>query len=249
MSVEVMSRVFADSKSKGAARLVLLALADEGSSTGEVTAYRRSQSWIGRKCNLDPRSVRRAIDDLVQLGELRVLAEGQGRQSSNYQITLTSPDTTSSLDRTPRPGSPDTTSSPSSRSSPTTPVNPCPPAADVTVEERFAKFWSMYPRKDARKAAESAFKSMVKRKHLDAARRALPLHITMWEEQKRPREKTPLAASWLNGERYLDELETDAHFAPPVPGKHRDAGKIMYRGDNTRFQVADDGAEIDLPDE
>lgn len=107
----------------------------------------------------------------------------------------------------------------------------------------------MYPRKEAKLPAERAFKSMMKRNHLTDARRALPLHIQMWAEQKRPREKIPLAASWLNQQRYFDELEVNTHFAAPVAGKHRDAGKIRYRGDNSRFMVGDDGSEIDMPEE
>ena len=106
------------------------------------------------------------------------------------------------------------------------------------------RFWSRYPRKEAKKAAAQAFKAMVKRGHLDEVRKALPLHMQMWVEQGRPRDKIPLASSWLTGQRYLDDLGT--HFAAPVAGKHKDAGKIFYNGDNTRYLVEDDGTHTEL---
>lgn len=247
MSVAMMTEVFASSRAKGAARLVLLALADEASSTGEISAYRRSQSWLMQKCNMSRSGIQKSLKDLVDLGELEVTDAGDGHKQASYQIyiagvTEKAPERT---DVSPRGSSGEP---PSSRSIPLEPVPSCPTPSDEVVE-RFARFWSMYPRKEAKLPAERAFKIMMKRNHLTDARRALPLHIQMWAEQKRPREKIPLAASWLNQQRYFDELEVNTHFAAPVPGKHRDAGKIRYRGDNSRFMVGDDGSEIDMPEE
>lgn len=91
MAVVVMSAVFERSRSKGAARLVLLALADVAADTGEVTAYRRSRSALAAKANVDAKTVTAAIATLVELGELEVLAVGGGRRSSDYRITLPPP--------------------------------------------------------------------------------------------------------------------------------------------------------------
>lgn len=88
MSVEALTIVFRHSASTGAARLVLLAMADEASSEGYLTAYRRSQSWFARKANVDARTVRRAIDTLVELGEVEVLTVGDGRTLSDYRLIL-----------------------------------------------------------------------------------------------------------------------------------------------------------------
>jgi hypothetical protein len=91
VSILLMSQVWKWSASKGVARLVLLALADEGNDEGEVTAYRRSQSALAVKANASIEAVRKAIKTLGELGELVVLSHGEGRASSNYQITLRHP--------------------------------------------------------------------------------------------------------------------------------------------------------------
>lgn len=83
-----MAAVWKHSRSKGAARLVLLALADEAASDGQVTAYARSQSALARKANTDVRTVRRAVDDLVELGEVVVLRHGDGQHPTDYRLVL-----------------------------------------------------------------------------------------------------------------------------------------------------------------
>lgn len=88
MSVRQMSLVFEHSHSRGAARLVLLALADVAADDGQVTAYRRSQSVLARKANVSGEGVRKAIHQLVELGELQVLVRGSGRRRSDYQLRV-----------------------------------------------------------------------------------------------------------------------------------------------------------------
>lgn len=88
MSNRALTAAFQHSAAKGTARLVILAMADEANDQGLLTAYRRSQSWLAKKANCDKGSVRRAIDALCTLGELAVLAQGDGRESSNYQLLL-----------------------------------------------------------------------------------------------------------------------------------------------------------------
>jgi len=83
-----MSAVFRTSQAKGSARLVLLAMADEASDEGLLTAYRRSQSWLAQKANVDGGTCRRAIKQLVALGEVVVIDRGDGRKSSDYQLNL-----------------------------------------------------------------------------------------------------------------------------------------------------------------
>jgi hypothetical protein len=88
VSVEALRAVFRHSTSTGAARLVLLALADEASDEGEVTAYRRSQNHLARKANAARRTVQRALDDLITSGELEELKAGDGRRQADYLIHL-----------------------------------------------------------------------------------------------------------------------------------------------------------------
>lgn len=88
VSVRQMSLVFEHSRSKGAARLVLLALADVAADDGEVSAYRRSQSVLARKANISDESVRRALRELEELGEVQVLVRGSGRRRSDYRLIV-----------------------------------------------------------------------------------------------------------------------------------------------------------------
>ncbi len=83
-----MTAVFKFSASKGAARLVLLALADEANDDGLVTAYRRSHNHLASKANIDPSSVARVTKALTELGELEVLRVGDGRASTDYRVVL-----------------------------------------------------------------------------------------------------------------------------------------------------------------
>ena len=70
----------------------------------------------------------------------------------------------------------------------------------------FNEFWKIYPRKVARKDAERAWKKLDAAQQF-AALQSLPMHVRYWEAAGRTKETTPHAASWLNGERWADELE------------------------------------------
>ena len=70
----------------------------------------------------------------------------------------------------------------------------------------FEEFWSQYPRKVARKDAERAWKKLDASQQF-AALQSLPIHVKYWELSGRTKETTPHASSWLNGERWTDELE------------------------------------------
>lgn len=68
MSIEIMNAVWKHSKSEGRARLVLLAIADH---QGEIGAW-PSIETLAKMVNASTRSVKRDIQELVELGELVV---------------------------------------------------------------------------------------------------------------------------------------------------------------------------------
>jgi hypothetical protein len=87
VGVRVMGEVFELSRAEHAARLVLLAIADNGSQVDGVAWP--SQPEIMRKTLLGERTVRDAIDELVELGELEVRLGQAGRVRQNvYRITV-----------------------------------------------------------------------------------------------------------------------------------------------------------------
>ena len=70
----------------------------------------------------------------------------------------------------------------------------------------FETFWSMYPRKIAKGAA---LKAWLKLKPLDQqlAIDALPNHVKHWELKQTEKEYICYPATWLNGWRWLDEID------------------------------------------
>ena len=69
----------------------------------------------------------------------------------------------------------------------------------------FADFWKLYPRKVAKKDAEKAWNKLTaaqKQKALDT----VPMHVVCWCSECRETHKIPHAATWLNGERFDDEI-------------------------------------------
>ena len=92
MSVAVMSWVFRESVSTGCARLVALALADRANDEG-ADCWPSIQT-IAEKSRVSPRTAQRAIQELVDLGELEVGRNGGGseftrsdRRPNSYTFT------------------------------------------------------------------------------------------------------------------------------------------------------------------
>lgn len=70
----------------------------------------------------------------------------------------------------------------------------------------FETFWSMYPRKVARKYASDCWKRLTEQQRL-AAVRAIEFHAKAWAAEGRQMAVIPHASTWLNGERWEDEIE------------------------------------------
>jgi hypothetical protein len=82
-----MGEVFEHSRAEHAARLVLIAIADNASQLDGVAWP--SQEEIARKTLLGERTVRDAIDELVELGELETRLGQSGRIRQNvYRVTV-----------------------------------------------------------------------------------------------------------------------------------------------------------------
>lgn len=89
MSVRVMSWVWEHSKSVGADRLVLLAIADCANDAGR-DAY-PSMETIARKAAVDKRTAQRSVRDLEALGELEVLTNAGPRGTNRYAVLTSLP--------------------------------------------------------------------------------------------------------------------------------------------------------------
>jgi len=69
----------------------------------------------------------------------------------------------------------------------------------------FDEFWSAYPRKVAKAVARKAFAKLTEQQQLDACK-AIDDHIAYWKAKETELEFIPHASSWLNAERWEDEL-------------------------------------------
>lgn len=102
--------------------------------------------------------------------------------------------------------------------------NPC-----SSAEELFAEFWSVYPRKDSKKTALKAFLKIKPDAELHARiLAALSVAKSSRDWVKDDGQFIPLAASWLNAERWTDEgtkVEKEAQGERFVP-----AGKTFVPG-------------------
>lgn len=70
----------------------------------------------------------------------------------------------------------------------------------------FDRFWAIYPRKVAKKAASIAW-AKLKPSSAAQALEALENHVRLWQAEGRSSEYIPHAATWLNGARWEDEIE------------------------------------------
>lgn len=87
MSVKAMTWVWEHSQAKGAARMVLLALADHAGADGG-DAY-PSVARLSERCHLSERAVQEAVKTLVMAGELEVEQNTGPRGTNRYRLTFT----------------------------------------------------------------------------------------------------------------------------------------------------------------
>ncbi|MBS1037199.1 helix-turn-helix domain-containing protein [Gluconobacter cerinus] len=115
-------------------------------------------------------------------------SETSGLKSAGYQLQLTPPDDPSKLSSSPE-------------------YKPSPKSGACDPEE-FDAFWAAYPRKDGKKNARAAFAKARKKVSLErlvAAVKAYP-----FAEPTARGDFRPMPATWLNGERWEDDVVADA---------------------------------------
>lgn len=248
MSVRVLDAVFRGSAAKGSARLVLLALADVAGDEGEVTAYRRSYSILQAKAAVSKSAVIRAIDTLVELGEIEVIREGSGRQQADYRINVERLRAAEGLqDDTPQVGTPGVAASDprgsdvaplgSPEATPITPSLSVPipssstSRAEAVVAAGFEAFWTAYPNSAAKGAARKAWPAAL------AAAGSIELicaGATRYaQDPNRDPSYTKHASTWLRAECWNDPLLPPRKGAPATmvrrgeaPTDHLPTGRV-----------------------
>ena len=196
-----------------AEKMVLLVIADHADDYGR-NAW-PSMRTIARKSSMSERQAQRYVKSLIarQVISCESQAGGlwdtrQDRRPNRYSINFNgvssvSPRNSNGVTSTTQRG--DTTGK--NGVTPVSPKPPIEPPEKNTYEQGFEEFWNLYPRKVAKGAARRAFMKATlatpMETVIEGARRYLE---TRTEDTK---QFTPYPATWLNSERWLDEIEQE----------------------------------------
>lgn len=235
MSVQATTWVWEHSKSRGPDRIVLLAIADAANREGGYSC--QSIATLVKMSGVSESTVHRSIKALLESGEL--VHEGA---SARYRTNVYSlPMKGCQADTPPTSGVSSESSEGVTGDTRPQVTNPKEPSCSVETEpepvqltetdEKFAEFYSLYPRREARKPARASF--VVATKIVDAECILAALRQQRSDLQRRHddglREKgrsgCPLPATWLNQERWNDEVtgrQVVDRDAPRQPGESRD---------------------------
>jgi len=208
MSVSALTSAFYHSESKYTTRLVLLAIANFDNPLGSFP----SLDTIGRLSGgVNRRTVQRAIDELVQMGELTEVT--RNGTTNLYRLTISCPENcdgstshkplteggglqTTGGSQTTGGGGLQTTGGVVSR-----PPKPNTNEIDNSIE--FDEFWEHYPKKADKGVARRAFKSARKKTDFETLLNSVKDYAVSVKGKEKRYIKNP--ATWLNAEAWENE--------------------------------------------
>ena len=201
MSIEALTVVLNHSKAKGAAKLVLLGIANHLGPDADEGAW-PSQLRLANYANVTDRAVRDSIDTLVTLGELRVEVAGGNSKNqykpNRYWITLRCPaECDGSLGHNRVEVSDNQGGSLEQPGWKPTSYEPLRETEKKQLSAEFDEFWNAYPRKLDKAKAFRAFKSALKRAKFEDILAGV---IAYRSDPTRNPEFTKYPASWLNAD-------------------------------------------------
>jgi hypothetical protein len=80
----------------------------------------------------------------------------------------------------------------------------------------FQDFYSLYPRKMARKDAEKAWNRLTPTQQKECLE-ALPNYLKYWKIKETQKDYIPYPATFLNQERWTDEIDLEPNKKPELP--------------------------------
>jgi DNA-binding transcriptional MocR family regulator len=213
MSIELMIKAMKTKVGNPLRKLVLVKLADNASDQGECWP---SYQHIADQCEIDRSTVRKHIKHLADQGLLRIEnREGPKGNSSNlYFLTLggvgqnSTPVGPESTGVGPQPTGgvgPESTRTSHSSEPVKEPKTLC--TSEVELAQAFEAFWKLYPNKKSKKDARKAWDKLKPSAELRLTlMTALGCHRLSRDWTKDDGQYVPMASTWLNGERWTDEL-------------------------------------------
>jgi hypothetical protein len=97
----------------------------------------------------------------------------------------------------------------------------------------FDEFWSLYPRKIAKATARKAWAKLSAEQQLMAAK-AIDTHCQYWSAKETELEYIPHPATWLNNERWEDELVIE-------PKKVKESKEWMFSNEGIEAKAVELG--------
>jgi len=206
MSIRWMSAVWMKSPYRGERLLLHLALADFANDEGTCFPSVRT---LARKARCSEVWARQSLQEMVSDGLLEVLERGGGRGRSNlYRLLAVYENQVTQL--------------PVTESNGVTPVDQRGNSGDVhttyrnrnepSIDDHFDSFWKEYPRKVGKGKARQAFVRVMQRRDAPTLHDLLAAVIRYRDSVSDPK-YIAHPTSWLNAERWLDEIETPAKAA------------------------------------
>ena len=242
MSIELMIKAMKTKVGNPLRKLVLVKLADNASDQGECWP---SYQHIADQCEIDRSTVRKHIKHLADQGLLRIEnREGPKGNSSNlYFLTLggvgqnSTPVGPESTGVGPQPTGgvgPESTRTSHSSEPVNEPKTLC--TSEMELAEAFETFWKLYPNKKSKKDARKAWEKLKPTAELRLTlMAALGSHRVSRDWTKDDGQYVPMASTWLNGERWTDELA-------PAPAAKASAFNNLPTHTPDMYQGGEDGS-------
>ncbi|AZL69224.1 helix-turn-helix domain-containing protein [Pseudomonas oryziphila] len=220
MSMELMVKAMKTKVGNPLRKLVLIKLADNASDQGECWP---SYQHIADQCEIARSTVKTHIRELEKAGLVRreFRRNGELNQSNVFHLNLWG-GAVAALGGGAAENPPGATENPGggAAAAPRTshlsePVNEPKPTC-TSVADGFDQFWKLYPKKKSRKDALKAWNKLNPGAGQQATMiAALANHCVSRDWAKDGGQYIPNAATWLNGERWLDVLQPAAGTARP----------------------------------
>ena len=186
---------------KPVTKIVLYWIADHHNS--ETGACFPSLATLATECEMDRTTIIRHIDSLCSMGFIEKVERNRNngsRTSNGYRLNLVK--------------QPVVNCDPPRRKMQPPPVAICNPLnlgsnnlGNITSKDMsiFDDIWKIYPKKIGKGTARKALAAAMKKTPIDQIQHSLSLFVRSWGNQDK--KFMPHLATWLNGERWDDELQ------------------------------------------
>ncbi|MBD1586713.1 helix-turn-helix domain-containing protein [Pseudomonas typographi] len=233
MSMELMVKAMKTQVGNPLRKLVLIKLADNASDQGECWP---SYQHIADQCEISRSTVKVHIRELEKAGLLRreFRRNGELNQSNVFHLTLENGAADARGGASENP--PGASENPGGRAAaaPRTshsfePVNEPTPLCKPDPMEGFDQFWKLYPKKRSLKDAKKAWAKLKPDAELrQTLITALGRQRLQHDWTKSDGQYVPLASTWLNGEKWNDDVGPPAGAGTDKPSRHTDLHLIDH---------------------